>query len=373
MTKKSSYATLALRYTARRPLLTFVVTQINFWTLANVILVSVAYLLSQIVNQGQHIPNSGNFGTIATITILPGIFFGTVHGLAGYYIDRRLMKNQSLGSAILIKGFISLAVIVIVLPVMKYVWFDRFISWTSDMSGMIINDTAWRLTFFVYLLYYFIISLIINFVNQINKRYGPGILIPLLLGSYRTPKEEERIFVFMDLKSSTTIAEKLGHLRYSAFIRDCFGDINAVLYPFRAQVYQYVGDEIIVTWEEQEGLKYHFCIEFYFACKKQFQHRADYYMKHYGILPEFKAGAHSGMVTAVEIGEHKREIAYHGDTLNTAARIQSLCNQYAQSFIISQHLLDKIGTHPRMQTKSLGLSLLKGKMEEVGLVGVTWT
>jgi adenylate cyclase len=373
MTKKSSYATLALRYTARRPLLTFVTTQINFWTLANIILVFVAYLLSQIANQEQNLSTTLNFGTIAALTIFPGIFYGTVHGLAGYYIERRLMKNQSLGRAIVIKGLVSLAVLIIVLPLMKYVWFDRFISWTSELSGITIDEKAWRLTFFIYLLYYFIVSLIINFINQISKRYGPGILIPLLLGSYRTPKEEERIFVFMDLKSSTTIAEKLGHLRYSAFIRDCFGDINAVLYPFRAQVYQYVGDEIIVTWEEQEGLKSHFCIEFYFACKKQFQHRADYYMKHFGILPEFKAGAHSGMVTAVEIGEHKREIAYHGDTLNTAARIQSLCNQYAQSFIISQHLLDKIGPHHHMHTNSLGQSLLKGKMEEVGLVGVNWT
>ncbi len=27
------------------------------------------------------------------------------------------------------------------------------------------------------------------------------------------------------------------------------------------------------------------------------------------------------MVTAVEVGEHKREIAYHGDTLNTIGRM----------------------------------------------------
>lgn len=372
MSKKSTYATLAFRYTARYPLFTFISIQINFWILANIILVFVAFLLSLIVNQGQQVPLSGGLSTIVGITLLPGIFYGTINGLAGYYIDRKLMRNQSLGSAILIKAFVSLVVLLIILPVMKYVWFDRFISWTSAISGVTINDRSWRLTFFIYFLYYFIISLMINFVNQINKRYGPGILIPLLLGYYRTPKEEERIFVFMDLKSSTTIAENLGHLKYSAFIRDCFRDINVVLYPFRAQVYQYVGDEIIVTWQEQEGLKKHFCMEFYFACKKQFQHRADYYLKYYGTLPEFKAGAHSGMVTAVEIGEHKRDIAFHGDTLNTAARIQSLCNHYGQSFIISQHLLDKVGPHPRMQTESLGLGLLKGKIEEVGLVGVTW-
>src|SRR5690606_23539690 len=125
---------------------------------------------------------------------------------------------------------------------------------------------------------------------------------PLLLGKYRNPREEERIFMFMDLKSSTTIAEQLGHLKYSAFIRDCFADINKILFPFRAQVYQYVGDEIVVTWTAYEGLKNYFCIRFYFACKNQFHNRTEYYIKNYGLLPEFKAGIHMGKVTAVEIG-----------------------------------------------------------------------
>ncbi len=78
------------------------------------------------------------------------------------------------------------------------------------------------------------------------------------------------------------------------------------------------------------------------------------------------------MVTAVEVGEHKREIAYHGDTLNTVGRIQSVCNEYNRSLIISQYLLDKVGPHPSMQTESLGMILLKGKIEKVGLAGVNW-
>ena len=372
MAKKPLYSTLALRYASRYPLLSFVGIQINFWILANFLLVTVTYLQSRIINPGYHVTASGKLGAIAVNTILAGIFYGTIHGLAGYYMDRRLVRNQSLGSAIILKALVSLAALLIVIPAMRYVWIDRFISWTLEMSGITLNESSWRLTFYVYLIYYFIISLMINFVNQINKRYGPGVLIPMLLGRYRTPREEERIFIFMDLKSSTTIAERLGHLRYSAFIRDCFADINVVLHPFRAQVYQYVGDEVVVTWQEHEGLKKHFCVEFFFACKKRFQDRAEYYMKLYGILPEFKAGAHSGMVTAVEVGEHKRDIAYHGDTLNTTARIQSVCNEYGRSLIISQYLLDKLGPHPSMQAEPLGKILLKGKIEEVGLVGVNW-
>jgi adenylate cyclase len=174
------------------------------------------------------------------------------------------------------------------------------------------------------------------------------------------------------LKSSTATAEELGHLKYSSFIRDCFADINEVLYPFFAQVYQYVGDEIVLTWPESEGLKNHSCIAFYFACKKQFENRSHYYLTNYGTLPDFKAGTHAGTVTTVEIGEYKRDIAYHGDTLNTAARIQGVCNDYGKSFLVSKVLLDKVGLHPNMHTQELGMIQLKGKATKVALVSVEW-
>jgi adenylate cyclase len=82
-------------------------------------------------------------------------------------------------------------------------------------------------------------TMVLYFIIQVNKKYGPGILLPLLLGKYRTPIEEERIFMFMDLRASTTLAEKLGHLKYSAFIRDSFMDINHVVSSFNAEIYQY--------------------------------------------------------------------------------------------------------------------------------------
>lgn len=220
--------------------------------------------------------------------------------------------------------------------------------------------------------YYFFMTLIINFFNQVNKKFGPGVLAPLLLGKYRNPREEERIFLFMDLKSSTAIAEQLGHFKYSAFIRDCFADINELLFPYRAQVYQYVGDEIVITWPASEGLKKHYCIRFYFSCKQHFQARTEYYQTHYGMLPEFKAGIHMGKVTAVEIGEIKRDIAYHGDTLNTAARIQGICNEYKQEMITSDYLVQKIGIDDRMKIEKLGSILLKGKSKRVEIVGVEW-
>jgi adenylate cyclase len=161
---------------------------------------------------------------------------------------------------ILFKALGSLALLVLLLWLVRFVLFDLFISPSIYRPGVTFNEKSWDYVFYLLLTYYFFMTLAISFINQVNKKYGPGVLIPLLLGRYRNPREEERIFMFMVLKSSTSTAKKLGHLKYSAFIRDCFMDINEVLLPFHAQVYQYVGDEIVVTWSESEGIKNQFCI-----------------------------------------------------------------------------------------------------------------
>ncbi|WP_276371701.1 adenylate/guanylate cyclase domain-containing protein [Chryseolinea sp. H1M3-3] len=370
MAKRFEYTTLAQRYTARFPVLTYVGIQVNFWIIANILLVAIIYLQLQIIGQTFEIPVAKSFGPILLIAVILGIVYGVSLGLTSYYLDKKVFRRLSLGKVILFKALGSLAVLTVLVAFTRFVLFEPFISPSLYTQGITLNETSWEYTFYVLLIYYFFMTLVISFINQVNKKYGPGVLVPLLMGRYRNPREEERIFMFMDLKSSTTTAEKLGHLKYSSFIRDCFMDINDVLLPFHAQVYQYVGDEIVVTWTEDEGLKNLFCIKFYFACKKQFLKRAEYYRTNYGLLPDFKAGIHTGKVTAVEIGDVKRDIAFHGDTLNTASRIQSVCNEYEKSFLASEYLIQKIGLDDGIKTLPLGMILLKGKAEKIGLVSI---
>ena len=60
-------------------------------------------------------------------------------------------------------------------------------------------------------------AIIVIPIFQIQKLHRKGDLLNFVLGKYNTPTEVERIFIFIDLKSSTSIAEKLGHLKYSHF------------------------------------------------------------------------------------------------------------------------------------------------------------
>lgn len=372
MSAKFEYTTLAQGFTAKFPMFTYVLTQVNYWIIANLFLVVVLQLQSNILGLELRISSSGSFGFNLLMAVILGVVYGVCLGMAGYYFERSFFRKLSLGKIILIKALTSLALLALVLSLLRYV-FSNILAAPISLQGTVLTEKTWEYVFYLMLVYYFFMTLIINFVNQVNKKFGPGVLAPLLLGRYRNPKEEERIFMFMDLKSSTAAAEKLGHLQYSAFIRDCFADINIILFPYRAQVYQYVGDEIVLMWPEPAGLRDHVCIRFFFACKSRFQARAGYYLTTYGLLPAFKAGIHTGKVTAVEIGEIKKDIAYHGDTLNTAARIQGICNEFNKDFLASEYLMQKVGAHACIKTEALGMILLRGKAEKLGIVSVDWT
>ncbi len=193
----------------------------------------------------------------------------------------------------------------------------------------------------IYYFYAFMVNSMLSLLLEIGKLLGRGNFYKLVAGNFYTPKEEYRIFMFVDLNSSTTIAEKLGHLAYSSFLKDCFYDL-AIVHDYNAGIYQYVGDEAVLTWERSKVKNILDCVDAFWAFDDELKKKSAYYQDKYGIVPEFKAGMSIGMVTVVEIGYLKKEIAYHGNTLNTASRIESLCNFYKEKFLISKKMYDEI-------------------------------
>ncbi|NJL13834.1 MAG: adenylate/guanylate cyclase domain-containing protein [Microscillaceae bacterium] len=200
-----------------------------------------------------------------------------------------------------------------------------------------------------------------NFILQINRKFGPGTMLPLLLGKYHRPRVENRVFLFIDLQSSTQIAETLGHLRYSSLVKDCFLDLNKVVPIYEAEIYQYVGDEVVLTWPMEKALRKINFICSFFAFQARLNKKRPYYLKKYGLLPHFKAGANGGEVTATEIGDIKREIAYHGDVLNTAARIRSACNDYQKAFLVSETLARHLSAFSGFRASFVDDVWLRGK------------
>ena len=299
------------------------------------------------------------------------MFYGTALGFVDILIEKYQEKNLSLGR-VLFMQFITYYLLIICL-----MFFSKLIIWEYIIVDYIheevlsnLTQTVWKYYYWIVLIYTLAMALVISFINQMNNKFGPGILIPMLLGRYRNPKEEQRVFMFMDLKSSTMYAEKLGHLKYSEMIRDSFIDINKVLAEYSAEVYQYVGDEIVLSWPQTNEFDGTTCVEFYFACQEQFNKRRDHYISNYGDIPKFKAGLHLGIVTTVEVGDIKRDLAYHGDAINTTARIQEKCNEYESDILVSESFWEKVKMPMKFKKDFVGEVLFKGKEVPVRLFNI---
>jgi adenylate cyclase len=145
----------------------------------------------------------------------------------------------------------------------------------------------------------------------------------MIQGKYSSPKVESRIFMFIDMKNSTVLAEKLGHKKYSLLLRNCYSDLNKTAYKFGARIYQYVGDEVVIPWKISTGLKSLNCIRAFNHFKNRISKRRSFYETNFNLVPVFKAGMDTGVVTVAEIGEIKREIAYHGTVLNPGFAIEN--------------------------------------------------
>ncbi|MDT7829567.1 adenylate/guanylate cyclase domain-containing protein [Pricia sp. S334] len=208
------------------------------------------------------------------------------------------------------------------------------------------------------------------FYSEISENIGHGVLMNFFTGKYHTPKEEKRIFLFSDMKSSTAIAERLGHIEYFELLRQYYSDFSDAIVRHSGEVYQYIGDEIVISWKYEDGIKNNNCINCFFAMKEALKKRADGYNNTFGVAPTFKAGLHVGMVTTGEIGALKKEIIFTGDVLNTTARIQALCNQYNVNLLVSEDLVNELESASKFQITSLGKNELRGKEENLELFTV---
>lgn len=205
------------------------------------------------------------------------------------------------------------------------------------------------------------------FYSEISENIGHGVLMNFFTGKYHRPIEEKRIFLFSDMKSSTTIAEQLGHIKYFELLREYYSDFSDAIVRHSGEVYQYIGDEIVISWKYEDGIKSNNCINCFFAMKEDLRKRADWYTATFGVAPTFKAGLHVGEVTTGEIGALKKEIIFTGDVLNTTARIQGLCNKYKVEILVSEDLITELQLGTDFRINPLGIFELKGKEENLEL------
>lgn len=212
-----------------------------------------------------------------------------------------------------------------------------------------------------------VVLLCVNFVMRVGQLVGGRVLINFLFGRYNRPREENRIFLFLDLTDSVHITEKLGAIRAHSVISRFFFDVARIVIEHGGETHRYIGDETVVTWEQAKGVRRAAWLRCVLAIREYAVSMGPTYAREFGVNLKFRAGLHCGPVVAGEVGDNKREIVYFGDTVNTAARVEAYCKETRDSILFSKELVSATDMPPDVTTESLGTIRLRGRETPIEL------
>lgn len=200
------------------------------------------------------------------------------------------------------------------------------------------------------------------FTFEMGRLLGFGTLRNLLTGRYVQPKLEQRVFLLVDMKDSTGLAERLGAVHFHELLNEFFRDIADAALECDAEIHKYVGDEAILTWPAGPGLADSDCLACPFIARDFIAGNGEKYQSRFGVIPEFRAALHCGEIVAGEIGDVRREIAYIGDTLNVAARLLEAAKETGRDVLVSADLLAKVPCPAILRADPLPTLTVRGRL-----------
>ena len=212
------------------------------------------------------------------------------------------------------------------------------------------------------LIYHFVVAGLMMLLHLTAIKNG-GVIsyFSQLFKGERYPQPVERGFAFIDLNGSTEIASELGHESYSKLIRKCFSLLDQVLESFpKYEIYQYVGDEAIITWEVNSDIS-HGALTIYRQFSLLIEQQRVWFQRQFGLTPKFKCAIHCGEVMESELGNKNPQTAFHGDVLNMASRILDLCHVYHTNLLVSQDYKRLISANKVSDMTSVQHKFVNGK------------
>lgn len=293
------------------------------------------------------------------------ILTGLSHGLYDVIILRDDRDPRPIPAAMLIRlGYFTATVFIdIAICVLVFNWYDSgsFI----DESGLERLQRAFREPEVQAFAIYGILSgFFITFIRSVNKKFGANVFINTLLGKTQDPKEVGLIFMFVDLRNSTRLAEEMGHVKYSRFMKEYYRLLSNCCEENDGDIYQIAGDGVFLTWPLSAARKRAKPILCFEDLKRCFSRTRKRFLAEFGHYPTFKAAAHWGKVIMTEVGNFRSEIAYHGDAINTTSRLQDLCSRLGEEFLVSRELLQELPNVGKYSPLPKGPFELKGKSSE---------
>lgn len=311
----------------------------------------------------------GALSTAIYAFILMGLLGGAEIFLPTTRLGRALGRAPFV-AVVAVKSIVYFAVVAVVIfgragPRIALLAFDADLA--ASLDAQVQSNLPRGFVAAVWALTLFFMVLLRHAAQLIGERSFRDIVV----GRYRQPRAEERFFLFIDIVGSTPVAERLGPLSVHRYLDQVFQTASGPIDEHRGEVYQYVGDEVVVTWTVAEGRAEARPLACLFAVEAALARAAPEFERAFGAVPKLRAALHAGEVVTGEVGGSRRAIVFHGDVMNTTSRIENATRDLGRPFLVSEDALKRLDGVHRYALEDLGPQRLRGREAETRLYAAT--
>lgn len=180
------------------------------------------------------------------------LFIFIVSLIIGYlfvYKPKRTFAHLPLWLKFLLRSSIMVALALITIFILQFFSAIVFEGESVVRAWNILVDYAIHKQWLLHKIVYWVsIFFVTQLILTINEKFSPGETLDIITGKYTRPRIERRIVMFIDLRDSTPIAERMGHEQYFRFISEFIYQVSRAVIECEGSIYQYVGDEIVCSW-----------------------------------------------------------------------------------------------------------------------------
>jgi len=136
------------------------------------------------------------------------------------------------------------------------------------------------------------------------------------------------------------------------------------------EVYQYVGDEMVITWTFAEGRVAARPLACYFAIEQALADVEADFTSEFSARPRLRAALHAGSVITGEVGGSRRAIVFHGDVMNTTSRLENATRDLGRPFLVSEDAMSRMEGKEAYRSEDLGPQPMRGRVAPLRVYAV---
>src|SRR5688572_27198232 len=208
-------------------------------------------------------------------------------------------------------------------------------------------------------------------IHEVTKKFVPHEFIRSLgketLTDVKLGDQVEKIVtvLFTDIRDFTTLSEKMTPEENFHFVSSFNARLGPVIRSNNGFINQYLGDSIMAIFPDDPVDALNAAINM----QKEIHELNEERKKNY--LPPIKAGIgmHTGsLIMGITGDEHRMDACTISDTVNTAARIESLTKYYRSPLLLSENTLQYLNEENNFHFRHLGNVRLKGKNNLLNII-----